>query len=179
MLHVRFGLLDLFTADDFFDPARIQIDEIARAPPHVGQMLDRQAQPPWTGRAHHQPIMIARKMFVRNFFRELAVIHLVIVPTDALLGHAGRAAGLEDIKWPPLECFWDPDFRLQIAQPFVLKMREARQISELLYFRRRVPTGFPGPIEPERAAGVRRKMPLHDFACMGVEFFLGGLDRRR
>ena len=72
----------------------------------------------------HQPRAAAREMLVGNFFGELAVIDLVIVPADALLGHAGGAAGFENVERAALVFLRHPDFGLQIAQPFVLEMRE-------------------------------------------------------
>ena len=38
---------------------------------------------------------------------------------------------------------------------------------------------LPGPVEPERAAGLRGEMPGDDLAHVGVELVLGGLDVRR
>ena len=55
-------------------------------------------------------------------------------------------------------------------------MREPQQIRKTLYFRRRVPARFFGPVEPERRAGLRRKMPLHDFPHVGIELFLRGFN---
>ncbi len=88
---------------------------------------------------------------------ELLVIDLVIVPADALLGHAGGAAGFKDVEGAALEFFGHPDFRLQVAQPFVLEMREALQAGEAFDFGGGIPAGLLGPIQPERAAGFRAK----------------------
>ena len=73
-------------------------------------------------------------MVVGNFAGEFLVIDLVIVPADALLGHAGGAAGLENVEGRPLIFFGHPDFRLQIAQPFILEMREALQAGKTFDF---------------------------------------------
>src|SRR5947207_15918334 len=111
-------------------------------------MFDGEPQSSRSRRAHHQPVMIPRKMLVRNFFGEFAIIDFVIVPSNALFGHARRAPSLENVKWPPLESFGHPDFRLQIAQPFISKMRKTRQISEAFDFFGGVPAGLFSPIEP-------------------------------
>jgi hypothetical protein len=74
-----------------------------------------------------------------------------------------------------LGIFWHPDFRLQIAQPFVLKMREAQaRRSHLL--RRRDSSRLFGPIQPERRSRFPARNATAHFANVGVEFFLGGLD---
>src|SRR5258708_28885533 len=102
--------------------------------------------------------MVPWKMFVPGLLGKFAVIHLVIVPADALLGHPGRAAGLKNIKWPALILLWHPGFVRQVAEPFVLEMRKTQQIGKTFHFRRRVPARFFGPVEPEGSAGLRRKM---------------------
>ena len=154
-------------------PARIEVDEVARAAAHVGQVLDGEAQTARAGRAHHQPVMVARKMFVGDLLAELGVIDLVILPADALLGHAGGAAGLEDVERLALEFGGNPDLGLQVAQPFVLEVRKARdKVGEGFDFLRGIPARLFSPIEPERATGFRREMPAKDFACVSVELLL-------
>ena len=69
-------------------------------------------------------------MLVGDLLAELGVIDLVIVPADALLRHAGRAAGLEDVEGLALERRRHPDLRLQVAQPFVLEVRELQHVGE-------------------------------------------------
>ena len=127
-------MIELFCADELFYPARIEVDEVAGAAAHVGEMFDGEAQAARAGRAHHQPVMIAREMFVGDFFAELRVIDFVIVPADALLRHAGRAAGFKNAERLPFELRGNPDFRLQIAQPFVREMRELVHVRERFDF---------------------------------------------
>src|ERR1041385_3075277 len=97
--------------------------------------------------------MISREMRVGNFFREFAVIGFVIIPADALLGHAGGAAGFENVERFSFERGWNPNFRLEIAQPFILEMRKAQDIVEAFNFARGIPARLLRPIEPEWAAG--------------------------
>ena len=143
VLHVGAGLVELLVGDDLLHEARIEIDEVARAAAHVGEMLDGEAQAARAGRAHHQPVVVAREMLVGDLLAELGVIDLVIVPADALLGHAGRAAGFENVERLALELRRHPDLGLQIAQPFVLEVRELRDdVGEGLDFLRGIRTVF-------------------------------------
>ena len=112
-------------------------------------------------------------MGVGNLAGEFLVIHLVIVPADALFGHAGGAAGFKNGEGAALEFFWHPDFGLQIAQPFVLEMGKTLEIVEALDGGGGIPAGLLCPIEPEGAAGVGRKVPLDDVTNVGVERFAG------
>src|SRR3954471_6422413 len=96
--------------------------------------------------------MITREMFIRNFLGKFAVIDAKIVPADALFGHASGAARLEDVERFSFESGRNPNFGLQVAQPFVLKMREAQQVVEALNLGGRIPAGFFGPLQPEPAA---------------------------
>src|SRR5881394_3973705 len=98
-------------------------------------------------------------MVVRNLPGEFLVIHLVIVPADALFGHAGGAAGFKNIEWTTFELRRHPDFRLKIAQRFILEMGKLKQVGESGDLRARVEI-FLHPSEPERAAGLGREMPL-------------------
>ena len=79
-------------------------------------MFNGQAQAARTGRPHHQPSAPAREVGVVDLVAELGVIDLVVIPTDALLGHAGSATGFEDIEGLVLELGRDPNLGLQFAQ---------------------------------------------------------------
>ena len=68
--------------------------------------------------------MVAGELRVIQRIGKLAVIHLVIVPPDPLLGHAGGTTGLENIERLLLEFLWHPHLRLLITQPFVLEVGE-------------------------------------------------------
>ena len=175
VIHVGAGHVELFVRDHLFDKARIEIDEIARAAADMGQVLDGETKPARAGRAHHQPVMVARKMRVRELFGKLGVIDLVILPADPLLGHAGGAAGLEDVEGFALEWRGHPDFRLEVAQRFVRKMRKLQHVGGCRYFLARVEVFF-GPVQPEWAAGFGAEMPGEDLAQMGIELVLGFFD---
>ena len=175
VFHVGFGLVGLFVADDLFHPARIEIDKVTGAAAEIGEVLDGQTQPARAGRAHHQPRAAPRKMFVGNFSGEFLVVHLVIVPADALFGHAGGAAGLKNVERTSFELRRHPDFRLKVAQGFVLEMRKLQQVGERFDLFARVEMLL-RPAEPERAAGLGREMPMNDFAQVGIQLFLRGFD---
>src|SRR5256885_11777379 len=81
-------------------------------------------QTPRAGRADHQPGPTAREMVVGNLAGEFLVIGLVVVPTDALFRHAGGATGFKNVERPAFEFCRHPDFRLQVAQRFILEMLE-------------------------------------------------------
>ncbi len=112
-------------------------------------------------------------MRVGNFAGELLVIDFVIVPADPLLRHARGAASLEDVEWLPSVSRRHPDFRLQIPQPFVLEVGEAKQIGKPLDCILRVPPRALRPIQPELATGFRREMPMDDLAHVGIQLSLG------
>src|SRR6266545_2100880 len=175
VFHVSFGLVGLFVADDLLHPARVEIDEVTGAAAEIGEVLDGQTQAARAGRTDHQPRSAPGKVFVGDFSGEFLVVHLVIVPADALLGHAGGAAGLKNVERSSLGFRWHPDFGLKVAQPFILKVREFHQVGEGLDFLARIEVLL-RPIEPERAAGLRRKMPLDYFAQVGIESLLRGFD---
>src|SRR5207253_9017895 len=62
------------------------------------------------------------------------------------------AAGFENIKWPAVVFFRHPNFRLQIAQPFVLEMgKTLYDISEASDFLCRVPGRFLRPIQDRKS----------------------------
>src|SRR5262249_36834979 len=132
MRHVLFGDLELLVGDQLLHETRIQINKVAGTAADIRQMLDGQAQAPRASRAHHQPGAAFGKMRVGNLVGEFAVIDLVIVPADALLGHAGGAAGFKNIEWLSLELRGHPDLGLEIAEPFVLEMRKLLNIGEAL-----------------------------------------------
>ena len=116
-------------------------------------------------------------MLVGNFARELLVIDLVIVPTDALFGHSGGAAGFEDVEGPSFIFFGNPNLRLQVTQPFVLEMGEAGDdVGEGIDFPRRIPAGLFRPIEPEIGTAFGGEMPFNDFTHVSIELLLSGLN---
>ena len=173
VIHVMFRRLEKFFSDEFFHPARVEVDEVARRSADIREVLDGEPQPPRAGRPHHQPRFAAREMFVAHLVGKLGVIDAEIIPADALLGHPGRAAGLENVERFAAEFRRHPDLGLQIPQPLVLEMRELFHIADGLDFFPRIEI-FRRPFEPERAAGFRRKMPREDFAEVRVELGLGG-----
>jgi hypothetical protein len=132
VVHVIARDLELFGGQDAFDPARIEVNEVAGTAAEIGQVLDGQAQAARAGRPDHQPGAAGRKMRVGKLAGKLLVIGLVIVPADALLGHAGGAAGFKNVERAAFEFFGHPDFGLQVPQPFILEVREFFQAAEAL-----------------------------------------------
>ena len=94
-------------------------------------------------------------MLVIERLGKLAVIDLVILPADALLGHAGGAAGLEDAKRPTIVGLGTPNLVWHVAQPLVLKVRKLRDdVIEACDLLSRVPAGFLCPVQPEWRTGL-------------------------
>ena len=54
-------------------------------------------------------------------------------------------------------------------------MRELQHVGKIFHFLAGIKI-FLRPVQPIRATGLRGKMPLDDFAQVGVEFFLRGFD---
>ena len=175
MGHVLLGHVVLLVGEQLLHEARVEIDEVAGAAPDVGQVLDRQTQPARTGGSHHQPGAAAREVGVVDLVAEFRVIDLVVVPSDALLGHAGGAAGLENVEGLALELGRDPDLGLQVAQRFILEVRELQHVFEACDLLAGIPV-LAGPIEPELAASGGVEVPLDDLQQVLVELGLGGGD---
>jgi hypothetical protein len=119
--------------------------------------------------------MITREVLVRDFVAELRVIDLVIVPTDALLGHPGGAAGFKDIERGASQRRRHPHFRLEVAQPLILEMRELLQIGDALDFLARVEVLL-RPVQPEGAPGFGAEVPGNHLAQVSLELLVGFLD---
>ena len=177
MLHVGLGLVAQAAGDQLLHPARVEIDEVAGAAAHIGEVLDRKSETARAGRADHQPIAVARKILVGERFAEFRVVRLVVFPADALLGHAGGAPRFKNIERLALVLLGDPDLVREITQPLVaVEVREAHQIVGRLDFGQRIPVLLGGPIQPEGAARFRRKVPVDDFAQVRVQCVLRRLD---
>ena len=176
MVHVGARHVGFLFRDHALDPPGVQVDEIAGAAAEIGQMLDSQAQAARAGRPDHQPVAAGREVGVGKLGREFLIVRLVIVPADALLGHAGGAPGFKDVEGAAAKFSGNPDFRLQVAKPFILEVREALQAAKAFDFRGGIPAGLFRPVQPERAACLRGEMPADNFAHMGVELVRGGLE---
>src|ERR1041385_1586109 len=178
VVHVRASDLAFLFGNDFFDPTRIEVDKITNTAPKIREVFNGQAQPARSSRSNHQPGAATRKMLVGDLRRKLFIVGLVVVPPDALFGHAGSPARFEDVKRPPLIFLRHPDFGLQIAKPFILKMREMREdIGKRVYFSSRVPPSLFRPVEPKLRPGLRREMPANDLTSMLIESSLCAADR--
>src|SRR5262249_6153005 len=66
----------------------------------------------------------------------------------------------------------DPAFVLFVAQPLVLEVRKPFYILECLDLFRRISARLFRPVQPERAAGLWRKVPAHDLANMRIQSLL-------
>src|SRR5262249_9402893 len=132
--------------------------------------------PRGAGRAPHPPVACARKRLFIQCLGELLIIPQVVLPTDPLLRHPGRAARLEDVERLPLIRTGDPPLVRLVPQPLVLEVREPDQVGAASDLLRRIPTRPLRPVEPARRSGLRREMPLYDRAQMGIPCFGGSPD---
>jgi hypothetical protein len=172
VLHVGLGLVKLLVGDELLHPTRIQVDEVTRRATHVGEMLDGEAQAPRPGGTHHQPVVVSGEMLVADLLAELAVVGLVVLPTDALLGHPRGPARFENVERPAGVGLGHPDLGLEVTQPFVLEVRELDQVGGGVDLGTGIPAGLGRPVEPKRAARFGRKMPLNDFAQLRIKLGL-------
>ena len=160
-------------ADEALHEARVEVDEVAGVAAVVREMLHGEAQAAGAGGADHQPIALGEKVgpvVVAVFF----VVGLVVIPADALLGHAGGAAGLEHVVGALGIGLGDEAFGLLGAQHIVVEVGEFfRDVGEALDFLARIPAGGLGPLEPVVAAGGGREVPRDHLAGPGVEGGLG------
>src|SRR5690606_21471721 len=131
----------------------IEVDEVARRAAEVGEVFDRQTQSPRAGRTDHQPVAALRKRRVAERCRELLVVGLVVIPTDALLRHAGGAAGLEDRVGTTVVSARYEALMWLGAQQFAVEVREAHEVLERCDFALGIPTGGLLPVEPVGRAG--------------------------
>jgi hypothetical protein len=109
------------------------------------------------------------KGVVRQRGAEGFVVDAEIVDRDARLGHAGAAAGLEDVDGPAGVGFGHPAANGPAAQPLVLEEAEAVQVVVAADFGARIPVELGGEVQPEGAAGFGIEVPLDDFARPGVQ----------
>ena len=173
MVHVLTGDVELLVGDELLHEARIEIDKVAGAAAIIGKMLHRKAQTTRAGGADHDPGLARREVLVVELVAELLVIHAEVVPADALLRHAGGAAGFENVERLAFECGGHPDLRLLVTQPLVLEMRElGDDVLIAVHHATRVEILL-RPFQPEGAAGLRREMPLDGFTDLVVELGFG------
>src|SRR4029450_6150701 len=84
--------------DEFDDPARVEINAKAYAAAILAQMLDRQAQAPWAGRAQHEPVGPFGEELLRQRAAEDFVVDPMVLGDNAALRNACGAAGFENIS---------------------------------------------------------------------------------
>ncbi len=173
VVHVLPGDVELLVRDGLFHETGVQIDEVAGTAAVVGQMLNGEAEATRAGGADHDPRVAGREVLVGELVAEFFVIDAEVVPADALLRHAGGATGFEDVKGLACEGLRHPDLGLEVAQPFVLEVREVGDDVVVAVDLAAGIEVFLRPIQPERAAGFRREVPVDDFADLVVELGLG------
>src|SRR5205807_944189 len=140
--------LDVLGGDKALDPARVQVDVVARTAADVRQVLDAESQPARPGRAEHKPVRAARKELVVERLRELFVVPEVVFPAYALLRHPGSAAGLEDVERPSLIGFGYPALVLFDTEPLVLKVWKPTQVGECTDLVGWIPACLFRPVQP-------------------------------
>ena len=168
VVHVGAGLVKMFVADHLLDPARIQINEVTGTAANVREMFDREPQPARAGGPDHQPVMVSREVGVRQFFRELRVVHLVIVPADALLWASRSCRRFQKYGTAGPGIFSAP--RLHSAGRAAIRPGNAETAAD----RRSLPPPPPDSSRPcwlNRARTgnpcLQREMPLNDFRYRG------------
>ena len=94
-----------------------------------------------------------------------------------LFGHAGRAAGFEDVDRLVGQSLGHPAPHRPAAEPFVLERRKLSAGRRThLHFRERIELQLLLEIEPERAAGRFVKMPGDRFDDVRIEGLAGAAD---
>jgi hypothetical protein len=73
-------------------------------------------------------------------FTELFVIDFVVIPADALFGHARRAAGFENVEGAAGETFRHKALRLFFPQHLVIEVIKSGDIAETGDLLQRIPT---------------------------------------
>ena len=169
MIFVGAEMLHPALLDQFDHPARIQVDAEADAAAILREMLDRQAQPARTGRTQHEPVRAFRKKFVGQRLAEELVIDPEILERHTRLRRARCASGLKHIGRLAFAAPGDPAPHRTATQPLILEGAEALEIGEAFDLTTRIPAGLLCEVEPERAAGGRIKMPIHDLAHPRIE----------
>ena len=168
------------------DPARVEIDAEADTATVLGEMLDREPQPPRPRRPEHQPVGAAREVFIGERVAELLVIGAEVAHVDARLRHAGGATGLEDIGGLAGKALGDPARHRATPEPFVLERGELLQVVVILDLGDRIERQRLRILQPEGAAGGGVEMPGHHLHGMGIEGragllhggFVGNLEHR-
>ena len=112
-----------------------------------------------------------RKRIVGQRLAEVRVVDSEILVRDARLGHAGAAAGLEDVDRLVGVGLGHPAPHRSAAQPFVFERAEPVEVVVAGDVRPRIERELLGALEPERTAGGRIEMPAHDIADVRVEPF--------
>lgn len=173
VVHVLAGDVELFVRNEFFDEAWVEVDEVAGAATEVGEVLDGEAEAAGAGGADHEPGTAGREVFVTDFAAEFFVVGFVVVPADALFGHAGGAAGFEDVVGLAFEGGGHPDIWLEVAEGFILEVVElGDEVGEGVDDATGVKVLF-GEVEPEGASGFWAEVPLDGVADLLVELGLG------
>ena len=171
---VRGQLLVGLAADEDVHPARVEVDEEAEAPAHLGQVLHGQAQAPRPRGAQHQPVPAPGEALLGQALGERRVVDLEVADVDAALGHAGGAAGLEDEDGLAGEGPGHPAAHGAAAQPLVPEEAEDLEVGVPADAVAGVEAEAGGALEPEGAARGRVEVPGHDLAHVGVEGLPGG-----
>src|SRR5262249_32818500 len=96
-----------------------------------------------------------------------------VLDVDTRLRDAGGAPRFEHVDRLAGVSARYPALHRPPAEPLVFEVGEARQAGEPLHLPGRGPPGFPSPVEPEGRTGLRREVPAHDLADMGVETVSG------
>ena len=113
---------------------------------------------------------VSLKHAIRMLWRQVAEVHDA---QSRRLEDKDRSIGIR-LRDPPAE--------RAAPQPLVLEVPEPLQVVETVHFPHRIPARLFRPVEPERAPRLRRKVPAHDLAHLGIQLLRrlpGGFRDRR
>src|SRR5262245_51802722 len=176
MLLVRLEMFHPALIDQLDYPARVEVDAEADATAMLTEMLDGQAEAPWSGRPEHQPVRTLGKVLLWESLAEQLVIGAKVVGRHTTLRHAGSPARFEHVDRLVSVRLWHPAPHGPAAQPIVLAQAELAQVLESADIFSWVKAQLGSKLQPKRRSGVGIEVPAHDVAHMCVELFTGRLN---
>ena len=169
MLFVALGFLNVATLDQFYDPARVEIDAEGDASAMLRQVLDSEPETAWAARAQMQPIGSPREKFVGQSIGEGFVIDPEILVRDPGFRNAGGPSGFKREDRLIRVGLRDPAADGTSAQPLVFEEAEFIEIVIGSDVAQWIEVEGLRALDPEGRAGFRAEMPLDNFAGPSVQ----------
>jgi hypothetical protein len=138
VLLVGLQMLHPALLDQFDHPAGIEVDTEADTAAILGEVLNREPEPPRPGRPEHQPVGSRRKKLLGQCVAEHLVVGAEVAGVVSRFRDAGRAAGLEDVGRLVGQTFRHPATDRAAAQPLVFKRRKLFQVVEAFHLGERI-----------------------------------------